>query len=385
MLNIIDEVMGSGKTTAAIHLINLLLFKNVIFVTPYLTEVDRIMQQTGLETQTSEPKILQFRKQIMAGKSVVITHALFDMITTEDAKIIKQRGYTLIMDEVPGVISSLDISPYDADILWNNFISADERGRVSWNCPDYYGAFFNIKELANSGSLYTFANNVIFSMTSPDIYLAFKDVYILTYMFDSQILHYYFEYHGIETARYRIDSIHKSHNFAELIHIVDDLGNYPDKFALSKSWYMKASESDLTALKNHTYNFFVNKPTVWDPVKGIYARAKSKEALWTTFLDYRSSIAGKGYSKGFVPCNMRASNAYGDRHAVAYLINRFMNPNIKNFFLSNNVQVDEDGFALSEMLQIIWRSAIRNGERISVYIPSARMRSLMVGWIGNFT
>ena len=33
------------------------------------------------------------------------------------------------------------------------------------------------------------------------------------------------------------------------------------------------------------------------------------------------------------------------------------------------------------MLQFIWRSAIRNGEEIWVYIPSIRMRNLLKQWI----
>ena len=49
----------------------------------------------------------------------------------------------------------------------------------------------------------------------------------------------------------------------------------------------------------------------------------------------------------------------------------------------NNISVDEDGFALSEMLQFIWRSAIREGKDIWVYIPSIRMRNLLKQWIRN--
>ena len=62
-------------------------------------------------------------------------------------------------------------------------------------------------------------------------------------------------------------------------------------------------------------------------------------------------------------------------------MNRYMNPIVKNFFLQHGVAVDEDGYALSEMLQFIWRSAIRNGEEIWVYIPSIRMRNLLKQWI----
>lgn len=54
---------------------------------------------------------------------------------------------------------------------------------------------------------------------------------------------------------------------------------------------------------------------------------------------------------------------------------------MKNFFSANNIDVDENGFALSEMLQFIWRSAIRDGKEIWVYIPSIRMRNLLKQWI----
>ena len=78
---------------------------------------------------------------------------------------------------------------------------------------------------------------------------------------------------------------------------------------------------------------------------------------------------------------MRASNEYRERTAVAYLVNKYFNPVIKNFFISKGIQVDEDGYALSEMLQFLWRSGIRDGKRITVYIPSKRMRNLLKKWI----
>ena len=211
------------------------------------------------------------------------------------------------------------------------------------------------------------------------IFESFKEVYILTYMFDAQLIKGYFEYHGIG-YQYR-DLCDDVPVAAELINIVDGFGDYPDQFALSKSWYLKASDEDIRRLKEHTYNYYRHKPTVWNPRLGKYQTAKSRDALWTTFTDFRHDLAGKGYSKGFAPLNMRASNSFGDRHAVAYLINRFMNPNIKNFFQSNGVEIDGERFALSEMLQFIWRSAIRNGERISLYIPSRRMRELLIGFL----
>ena len=62
-----------------------------------------------------------------------------------------------------------------------------------------------------------------------------------------------------------------------------------------------------------------------------------------------------------------------------------MNPYVKKFFETNDVPVNEDGFATSEMLQFIWRSAIREGNEIWLYIPSIRMRTLLYKWIDENT
>ena len=44
-------------------------------------------------------------------------------------------------------------------------------------------------------------------------------------------------------------------------------------------------------------------------------------------------------------------------------------------------EISEDQFALSELLQFIFNSAIREGNEIWVYIPSIRMRMLLKRWI----
>ena len=105
--------------------------------------------------------------------------------------------------------------------------------------------------------------------------------------------------------------------------------------------------------------------------------------MWTVFKDYQSLIKGKGYSSRFVSCNIRATNEYRDCTRLAYCINVFFNPNVKNYFFSHGIDVDEDTYALSEMIQWIWRSAIRDGKEIWIYVPSKRMRDLLTEWIGN--
>ena len=85
--------------------------------------------------------------------------------------------------------------------------------------------------------------------------------------------------------------------------------------------------------------------------------------------------------RGFLSSNTRSTNEYKDRVAVAYLVNKYFNPFIKQFFKANGILIDEDAYALSEMIQFIWRSAIREGREISLYCPSKRMRELLMGWL----
>ena len=123
-------------------------------------------------------------------------------------------------------------------------------------------------------------------------------------------------------------------------------------------------------LKNNVLNYFC----------GIL-KTKSEDIIWTTFKGYEKKIKGKGYTKGFIPLNLRASNRYKNRTSCAYLVNRYVNPVVKQFFEKNGINVDEDAYALSEMLQWIWRSAIRDGKPINIYIPSKRMRTLLMNWL----
>jgi hypothetical protein len=68
---------------------------------------------------------------------------------------------------------------------------------------------------------------------------------------------------------------------------------------------------------------------------------------------------------------------------LAYCVNRFLKPDIATFFTNRNIRIEEDSYALSELLQWIWRSRIRKGEEINIYIPSERMRKLLIKWLNN--
>ena len=152
------------------------------------------------------------------------------------------------------------------------------------------------------------------------------------------------------------------------------MGN--DYYSLSSSWFSnEENDEQITLLKKNVYNFFNNI--------ACEGHSVSSNNIWTVFKQVKSRLRGKGYAKGFVATNCRATNEYGNRTAVAYLVNRFPNTVVRNFFTAKGIKFDEDAFALSEMLQFIWRSAIRNNKPIDLYIPSSRMRKLLMDWVNE--
>jgi len=303
-----------------------------------------------------------------------------------------------LLDEVMEVVNPVPASVSDIKLLKDaNAISVDNDNIVHWNDDYYYdkGRFDNLKSIIKNERVICI-DGVYFVWIMPiDVFKCFKSVYILTYMFDGQIMRNYFDLHNIKYDYTSVKFINGEYTLTEynkdksdipkLINIFEDekLNAVGSKhYDLSKSWYDKSTKTRLNILKNNLYNYFQNK-----------VKAKSKEILWTTFLgveddndkDYYSRIKGNGYSSStcFAPCNCRATNEYRDRKYLAYTVNRFMNPYIKRYFNSNGLEVKEDIFALSELLQWIFRSAIRDGKEIYLYIPSKRMREMLRDWINN--
>ena len=107
--------------------------------------------------------------------------------------------------------------------------------------------------------------------------------------------------------------------------------------------------------------------------------------MWTTFSAYEDQLSGNGYKKGFLACNARATNAYREKITLAYMINYYLNPIITNYFTQCDVRVEHDTLALSELIQWVFRSAIRDGKPINIYIPSSRMRKLFADWLDSFS
>lgn len=412
MINVVDSIMGSGKTASAINYMNNVQENTkIIYITPYKTEVERIIKKCPNKNfeqprkyTDHTPKIVHLKDLLNKGKNIATTHALFHYFDDEIIDLCYSQNYVLFMDEVTDVISPYSIKPDDLETLLEKYVTINKQtGILEWNNnrEGYEGKFDEEKRLCEMGCLAMYGDTIMLWLFPVKIFNAFRESYILTYMFNAQMQKYYYDYYGMEykylyTEGDNPENYHfvedcksyiSKYDYRKLINIIDDeklnmIGDSPT--ALSKTWY-KRNENNvlLKQLKNNTLNYFKNKLIVYDEENNEWKKSKSDNNIWTTFKDYKGKVSGKGYAKGYIPSNMRASNEYKDRTAVAYLVNKYFNPFIKNFFSTRGIEVDEDGYALSEMLQFLWRSGIREGKRITVYIPSSRMRNLLIQWIND--
>jgi hypothetical protein len=316
------------------------------------------------------------------------------MSTEVTRDLIENNEYILILDEVMEVVKQLNISSSDIQMLLNEKWIIDNNGLIQWNTDkekkegSYSGKFLTVKQMALNNNLILHKGKILFWNFPADIFKLFKEVYILTYLFDSQIQKYYYDLNNIQYEKYISVYEDNQYKFKKNINhsekeIKEQLkskiniykGNLnkigEDYYSLSKSWYSDKKHLQKT-LKNNTSNYFRN-----------IVKSKSELNMFTTFKDYKNKIAGKGYTKGFVSCTARATNEYSHKNSIAYTINRFLNPIIKDYFNSYDIEVNEDQYALSELLQWIWRSSIRNNEPINIYIPSSRMRQLLIDWFNE--
>ena len=56
---------------------------------------------------------------------------------------------------------------------------------------------------------------------------------------------------------------------------------------------------------------------------------------------------------------------------------------VVQYFKSYGFNIDSDQFALSELIQFIFRSAVREGKPIDLYMPNERMKNLLTKWFDS--
>jgi hypothetical protein len=408
-INVVDATPGAGKTTWVINKINQHEAPRYIYVTPTLDEVQRIKQQCPKadfkepEVREHGSKYFNFRTLVTEGENIVTTHALFKLLTREVLSELTRQQYTLVIDESLDCVEMYTgITKSDLQLLLKEGMVyiEDDTYRLRWNEKEhkgYKGKFDLTRTLCGNGNLIYYRETAMLWEFPVEFLRVFKEVYILTYLFQGSAMANYLRADNAEITMLTVQGFtcngidpmlvpYHLLNEKEIKDILrplitiyegssNDIGDLkPRSNPLSSSWYKRATVDDLKSIKSGLHNFFNNQ-----------VKSKSEDNAWTTFKDYRSKLSGKGFAKGFLPNNLRATNDYIEKKSAAYTCNTFYHPIIRNYFADRGVTVYEDIYALSEMLQFLWRFQIRRHDPVNLYIPSERMRKLLKVWLNANT
>ena len=399
---VIDSIMGSGKTQYIIQKMNEDSdIRKFIYITPYLDEIERVknsvttVDMKAPDNRNDEGRKLKSLKMLVeTDANIASTHALLQTADSELVELIKERGYTLVIDEVMDVIETVNISNTDVQrLIKNNDIEVDESGKVTWiGTDDFETRFKDIFLLSKAGTLFYSRNSMMVKIFSDEILKAFDQVIAMTYLFEYSYMASWYALNEIKFDKksvvydddkqvYKlIDYNRQLENREEIYKLMNVYkGKYNDdlkRISLNRSGYTMLLEdgkdgvNKLDLITKTTRNFL-------DSLK-----EKGTPVYWTTFKNLydKNFIKPRGYSKSFISLNIRATNEYSDASAIAYLIDRRALPMQKGFFQDKGIHVNENGWTVSDLLQWIYRSRIRNGEPIHLFLPSKRMRDLLEQW-----
>ena len=442
-ITIWDALMSSGKTSKIIDYMiaesksnSLMTIDNELFMycSPYLDEAHRIaatvsegeaqtpkLNEDGSYAYLDEPQAaLQFKHPnnknkdgskvaglmslIGARHNVVSTHTLLNGLKPETLE--QCKDYTLVIDEALVAYEQDTTLPIATvkQYLEINILSLKEDGYTLQFHRENFGRYVTddpnydptknteLEQFARDcdlGLLYMFSSKVIRKFDA-NILTKFKKVIIMTYMFKGSMFDLLLQQSGLDVE---IEYFGKRvEDFRHLITInqdkkmnkvgdygVDAKGNkHLQKFTLTSNHYKKdrAKDSEVSKkLYNHLYNMWQQREKI-DP----------ERRLWTSFsLDKATISKGKGktnrYGSKWIAFNTKATNNYSQADHLAYLVNVFIDSNFIKASSADDIKLSQDHYALSTLLQWLFRSAIRNNQPIDLYIPSERMRNLLEQWL----
>jgi len=428
---IIDSPMGIGKSATIIDVIR---FHNIgfdpeprrfiVFVPTIRERDERYKCELDLKSPETPPYNKSILELIRNGENIVTTHALWSIFNDETLQALKQSKfkYIAIFDEVPPLFrdvvgagprldepaGSVRFGPADIKLMQQADMIRVKNGVIEFNpgC-DYaktdadYKVFNAVKKLSYSCTLYPYGEKdgrftSIIAFARRDLFSCFRECWFFSYLTYDSMLHKYCVMNRIGMDFYQIVDQRMIRNpggrFMETypegienLVILDDR-RFNMEGSLSKQWYSRASRDSSRAGLKQLKRKFRN---AYDFMKAHGVRTNT--FMFTTFNAYKELLRSDGTHypslRRFLPCNTKATNDYSHCTGVAYLCNRFFDVTCVNFLAQrakaeNNQELNfnNDNYALSELVQFIWRSNVRvkdSHRPVYVWIPDRRMRTLL--------
>lgn len=424
-ITVIDSVMGTGKTHYIINHINTMpLDQKVIVVTPYMEECRRFNQSVTTRNLTifdeeSEgynkkdgTKMKRFREAIFNDENIVVTHSLFLAADTDLIESIDNGSYTLILDEVLDVVEPVPKEPGDVRrLLDTKMIRVGENRKLHWMATGYAGKDdVKVRDAIETGNCYLYENALVLQQYPAEFFRAFDKTFILTYMWDSARLRVYCKANDLQCEIMAVENGERLVPYDRqredrkaifdlmTIHTGKRKYNHNTAKAYSGDWLRRLDSQGIQRLTEDLKNFFEKVAKAkggevyWSTLKEVGEKMKSRRVKVKDkngdFVKYASGKIktrqiGTGYNMAELHWNVRATNDWDDRRAIAYLYNRIPRNDERQYFSENGEKLNYEQLAVSDFLQWAFRSRIRKGEPIDVYLPSSRMRAALIKWVNH--
>lgn len=403
-ITILDEPCGTGKTSRMIASLDPV--KNYLIVVPYLSEVDRVIRQAdGIDLyqpdESSVPertKHAHLRQLLEQGKSVVTTHALYE----NAVPVVREgllEGYHIIIDEVldaAEVIASKSTQSVQDFYIQTNYLCLEDNGRVrtSWNwlqhgdqAKDTLDA--RIFNAADHGRLFLESGSNFITGIPEELLSAGQSLTIMTFMFAGSLLRAYLDKLGIPYDVKR--DLKAELRFKEDARRLIDFRTIPalEKLCLSYTGqgkglkqrnYQSSFENALKNFRDRELNGLAHKDIL----------LTTRQDLWFRKGDRTANIAGpcakksRLFSANWIANTTRGTNEYSNCSTLLYLYDQHVNPTLARWLGVAGTNFN-DQYALTELIQWVWRSRIRNEKQITLYLPSQRMKRLIEKFLASNT
>ena len=437
-LKVIDMLPGSGKTTSMKQFISQMNksqeTRHFIYLTPYNKGMEEIgyeimynswtpTQRLAMSTGEYQPKDFgnpipkvpddvftktsSMMRSLKGEQNIVCSHELFRLVSQRKKfwELIQDKHYTLVIDEeIPLEKDYKFEGCYPTDLKFYLMrsidgeppvVSVDEHGVMHWDSTKRdagKGVFRRLKKDIRTGCL-SYRDGWVRWRIPIEKFEVFDDVYLMTFRFEfSQFKllwtgdwsYWHFEGAKLVEGKWQIPQ-ERVDNIRRRVKIADE-----------KCTTRRQGRRATLRIVSHG----IKKPRLMTfPCQWIecsitlnmvqLGRGQTeRKIIWTVFKAYKESIEKwdlgpnhfrplRGDVESFIPLNMRASNDYLDRNVVFYLVDRYP---------GGNSPIPKDEWALSELLQFLFRTCLRlpdSEEVVYAYIPSERMRRLLERWLDN--
>lgn len=407
LVEIVDSVMGSNKTNRIIEWMDNNPENNYIYVSPLLSEVEQgsrlhnNLNNIVLEIPSNDAgtKSDSLFNMLVSGDNIACTHSLYLSMTDKHFNEISSKDYIVIIDEEVDVIGGFDRYS-KSDMNWlikkGDISVSDVDGMVSWvgDRVDITAKhkYLDFLSYCDSKSLYCTKRSDTMAVTQLPIRLfeCAKQVIILTYMFEGNILDCFLKLKGFDVQEFKGISPDKLDKevVRKLLTVIPPTEKMSE-YSLSSTWYNEANGKQLNDVANYIRTIanrlgYTNQEVMWSVPKSRAVRGSNKSKKLVRPVSYSVYKDSDGVKK---PCwlaaQTRATNNYSEKKLMVHCYNRHPILPVSAYLQDYGHPVDLKVFATSELLQWSWRGCIRKGEPMTLAIGSKRMYGYFMDWLND--